>query len=70
MKYYEHKDRYDKSAVHRYPHGKTYEVINNCRMKDKTTGEWYDAVLYKEKGGTDIFCRELQSFDNEFREVE
>ena len=41
----EHKDKTSRSVE---PHDKRYYVRNmNARMKDFTTGKWYDAVIYE-----------------------
>ena len=64
----EHKDRYDLNANHKYPHDKEYTFEGEVRCKDRVTGEWYDAMLYKEIGGNLVCCRDKQAFLDEFNE--
>ena len=59
-----------------YSHDKIYMYFGTCRMKDISTGKWYDACMYKEwskeKDNTigDTFVREKESFDKEFKRYE
>lgn len=48
-----------------YPkNGHYYFRRNTIRCKDRTTGEWYDAVLYSDAKGQ--YVRELNDFNNKF----
>ena len=59
----------DKISHSGYPHTSVYDVITmNGRMKDISTGEWYDAVIYADNGR--MFVREKNDFIDKFRIVE
>ena len=59
-----------------YPHDKVYLYLGTCRMKDISTGKWYDACMYREwdvkidNTVGDTFVREKESFENEFKVYE
>lgn len=62
----EHKEKESKSG---YPHDKTYLIIDDkCRMKDPTTGEWVDAVVYEDTSHN-RYVREKNDFMNKFQVV-
>ena len=51
-----------------YPkNGHTYIFVNEVRCKDRTTGEWYDAILYKDHKGS--YIREKNDFYNKFKQL-
>ena len=51
-----------------YPkNGHYYFRKNNLRCKDRTTGEWYDAVLYSDANGQ--YVRELNDFNTKFKKI-
>ena len=58
----------NKESDSEYSHDKKYTIVNynNVRMKDKTSGKWFDAVIYSEDGIT-LFVREKEDFENEFK---
>ena len=66
-------DTYNKELVrgnytYFYPkNGHYYTKINTIRCKDRTTGEWYDAVLYSDANGQ--YVRELNDFNTKFKKV-
>lgn len=51
-----------------YPKNRHYYFRRNTiRCKDRTTGEWYDAVLYSDANGQ--YAREVNDFNNKFKKV-
>lgn len=52
-------------------HGTTYKVVS-CNMKMKDSRGWIDAVVYKPlyDNPYECFCREMDSFLEEFEIVE
>jgi len=51
-----------------YPkNGHTYIIEGEVRMKDISTGEWYDAVLYKDHNGR--YVREKEDFYKKFQSL-
>lgn len=44
-----------------------YTKINTIRCKDRTTGEWYDAILYSDINGQ--YVRELNDFNKKFKKI-
>lgn len=68
----EHINKESKSS---YPHDKRYMIFDLCRMKNPTTGEWVDGVMYMEFTeintiGSKIFVREKEDFYKQFKLVE
>ena len=58
----------DDNYTYFYPkNGHYYTKINTIRCKDRTTGEWYDAVLYSDANGQ--YVRELNDFNIKFRKI-
>ena len=62
----EHKD---KDSVSGYPHDGVYIVAGRVRCKDRSTGEWYDAVEYQEGDCGMVFVREEKDFKDKFQKV-
>ncbi len=66
-------DAYNKELLHGdytyfYPkNGHYYFRRNTIRCKDRSTGEWYDAVLYSDVNGQ--YVRELNDFNTKFKKV-
>lgn len=60
---YEHKCKDSSSG---YSHNGKYVLIREVRCKDRVTGEWYDAVEYKDVNKKDIYVREKQDFIDKF----
>ena len=47
--------------------GHTYIVLDIIKSKHPDTGEWYDAVRYKQLENKETFVRSIQSFCENFR---
>ena len=47
--------------------GHTYIVLNIVKSKHPDTGEWYDAVIYKQLESKETFVRSIKSFCENFR---
>lgn len=66
-------DAYNKELLHGdytyfYPkNGHYYFKRNTIRCKDRTTGEWYNAVLYSDVNGK--YVREANDFNNKFKKL-
>jgi hypothetical protein len=51
-----------------YPkNGHIYTFINYVKSKDKTTGEWFDAVLYTD--GKGMYVRNKEDFYKKFIKI-
>lgn len=58
----------DGNYTYFYPkNGHYYAKINTIKCKDRTTGEWYDAVLYSDANGQ--YVRELNDFNKKFKKI-
>lgn len=60
----EHKDKESTSG---YSHDGIYRIMDFCRMKNPTTREWVDAVIYRNIRTYDIYVREKNDFENKFK---
>lgn len=47
--------------------GHTYIVLDIIKSKHPNTGEWYDAVIYKQLESKETFVRSIKSFCENFR---
>ena len=47
--------------------GHTYIILDIVKSKHPDTGEWYDAVIYKQLESKETFVRSIQSFCENFR---
>ena len=47
--------------------GHTYIILDIIKSKHPDTGEWYDAVRYKQLESKETFVRSIQSFCENFR---
>ena len=47
--------------------GHTYIILDIIKSKHPNTGEWYDAVRYKQLESKETFVRSIQSFCENFR---
>lgn len=47
--------------------GHAYIILNIVKSKHPDTGEWYDAVIYKQLESKETFVRSIQSFCENFR---
>ena len=57
----------DKLLVTHIEKGHTYIVLDIIKSKHPDTGEWYDAVRYKQLESKETFVRSIQSFCENFR---
>ena len=48
-----------------YKNNKEYTVLNYCKIQN-TRGDWVDAILYKEVGGSLLFVRSEKEFIEKF----
>lgn len=60
----EHKNKQSHSG---YSHDGLYEIVGFCRMKNPTTGEWADAVMYCNIKTDETFVREKSDFEDKFK---
>jgi hypothetical protein len=51
-----------------YKNKNLYHIIGMCLIQEN--GEWCDAILYKEVGGTLTFVRSEKEFESKFKIVE
>lgn len=50
-----------------YPkNGHQYMPLFRCRMKNPTSGEWFDAIIYKGVEDEKFYVRERKDFLNKF----
>lgn len=50
-----------------YPkNGHYYEPLFRCRMKNPTSGEWFDAIIYQNYDTKHLYVRERKDFLDEF----
>ena len=47
--------------------GHTYIILDIIKSKHPDTGEWYDAIIYKQLESKETFVRSIQSFCENFR---
>lgn len=62
----EHKNKISKSG---YSHNGRYVVLEYLRMKNSTTREWENAVLYRNCSTKELYVRELEDFIDKFKKV-
>lgn len=62
----EHKCKESESG---YPHDGIYRIMEFCRMKNPTTREWVDAVIYRNIRTYENFVREKSDFEDKFKLV-
>lgn len=60
----EHKDKESTSG---YSHDGIYRIIDFCRMKNPTTREWVDAVIYRNVRTYEMYVREKNDFEDKFK---
>lgn len=60
----EHKD---KKSTGKYSHDGMYEIVDFCRMKDPTTHEWINGIIYRNIKTYEIFVREKNDFEDKFK---
>lgn len=62
----EHKCKESESG---YPHDGIYRIMEFCRMKNPTTREWVDGVIYANNETGKLFVREKTDFEDKFKLV-
>lgn len=60
----EHKNKESDSG---YSHDGIYIIVDFCRMKNPTTREWVDGVIYSNIKNCDFFVREKTDFEDKFK---
>lgn len=60
----EHKNKESNSG---YSHDGIYEIMGFCRMKDPTTREWVDGIIYRNIETFEVFVREKTDFEDKFK---
>lgn len=60
----EHKD---KGSTSGYSHDGIYRLMDFCRMKNPTTREWVDAVIYRNVRTYEMYVREKSDFVLKFK---
>ena len=58
-----------KESTSGYPHDGIYRIMEFCRMKNPTTREWVDAVIYRNISTYENFVREKTDFEDKFKLV-
>lgn len=58
-----------KESTSGYPHDGIYRIMEFCRMKNPTTREWVDAVIYRNIRTYENFVREKSDFEDNFKLV-
>lgn len=59
-----------KESTSGYSHDGIYEITSFCRMKDPTTREWVNAVIYCDIKTHATYVREKSDFEDKFKIVE
>ena len=57
----------NKESTSGYSHDGIYRILDFCRMKNPTTREWIDAVIYHNIRTYEKYVREKQDFENHFK---
>lgn len=60
----EHIDKISKSG---YSHDGIYRIMDFCRMKNPSTREWVDAVIYRNIRTYEMYAREKSDFVLKFK---
>lgn len=60
----EHKDKKSSSG---YSHDGIYRIMDFCRMKNPSTREWVDAVIYRNVRTYEMYVREKSDFVLKFK---
>lgn len=56
-----------RNKLYVYPkNGHYYEPLFRCRMKNPTSGEWFDAIIYQNYDTKNLYVRERKDFLDEF----
>lgn len=67
-KIYEHKDK--NVGESGYSHDGKYKIVSEARMKNPSTREWVDCIIYADIFQSDVYAREKQDFFDKFKESE
>ena len=67
-KIYEHKDK--NIGESGYSHDGKYKIVSEARMKNPSTREWVDCIIYADIFQSDVYAREKQDFFDKFKELE
>ena len=67
-KIYEHKDK--NIGESGYSHAGKYKIVSEARMKNPSTREWVDCIIYADIFQSDVYAREKQDFFDKFKELE
>lgn len=59
----------NKESTSGYPHDGIYRILDFCMMKNPTTREWVDAVMYHNIRTYEKYVREKQDFESHFKLV-
>lgn len=60
----EHRDKESSSG---YSHDGIYRIMDFCRMKNTSTREWVDAVIYRNVRTYEMYVREKSDFVLKFK---
>lgn len=64
---YQHKDK--SVGESGYPHDGKYAIVEYARMKNPSTREWKDCVIYSDIKTKSVYVREKQDFFDKFELV-
>ena len=56
-----------KESTSGYSHDGIYRIMDFCRMKNPTTREWVDAVIYRNVRTYEFYVREKNDFEDKFK---
>lgn len=56
-----------KESTSGYSHDGIYRIVDFCRMKNPTTREWVDGVIYRNVRTYEIYVREKSDFEDKFK---
>ena len=59
----------NKESTSGYSHDGIYRILDFCRMKNPTTREWIDAVIYHNIRTYEKYVREKSDFEDKFKLV-
>ena len=59
----------NKESTSGYSHEGIYRIMEFCRMKNPTTREWVDGVIYANNETYELFVREKSDFEDKFKLV-
>lgn len=56
-----------KESSSEYPHDGIYRIMDFCRMKNPTTREWIDAIIYRNIKTYEMYVRDKSDFEQKFK---